>query len=194
MEVGELYSSADERNKPIWCHFVHPRKGHRLYSGEGCVEGRMPEGADESRYEPIMGLIHSDESDHAIQASDRLSVAAKIDLSDRLEEDPEFNPLMMDTKQNLMKAHLELAIAITTGFKGVSINGQPLQNTDEHKRIFYNRDPGYVSQCIAFSRNPNNFFADALSGSHTSPPSSDGGRDGSDQESGSGLSETQRDS
>lgn len=140
MEILDL-NTKDDQDKGAFCHLRHTKFDHLMYTGEGSDElGRL---VDETLpHEKVGAWVKGYESDKIQKLIN--SLQAK-----RLANPKEMTNELLGTK---------VACALVIKFSGLTLDGQPLEATEENKIKFFKQSDSLVKQVNEFAKLRANFF------------------------------------
>lgn len=153
MELSTLDTKSPQE-EGAFCHLRHTKFGHLLWSGPSAdPEGRTDLDDDG---EPIaddveaIGVVVK-----GIEAPSVKAAATKIEKA--------LKPVPRGQKQKTItideeEAGLRFAEALVTEFRGLTLNGEPVEATKENIRNFFMMSDNLVEQILTFARTQPNFF------------------------------------
>lgn len=138
MDLQKL-NTKDGAEKGADLHLKHPVLGHYLYSGENCDADGVWTGTGKAT--PVAVVVRGTESK---TVRDRLKKIQREKVK-RPDADDE-------------ETGLEFVCSLVVAFKGITMDGKPMEATPENKRMFFEQSDALVEQVIDFAKDRANFF------------------------------------
>jgi len=159
MELKAL-NTKDAAEAGAELHFTHPAMGHLMYSGGGAdpITGELVK-ADKNAA-AIIGIIRGLESK---TVRDTIKAAAKSKLTSRngKSKQPDHIPTDAEVDREVADAEkggMDLACVLLADIKGLTLDGKPMEPTEENKRTFFDQSDALMMQVLDFAKDNANFF------------------------------------